>query len=364
VSVSNGKTQGFQRLSDKSVGFALIQLNSEKVALFSGKYSSSRLPDFAAPQLYVPDFFRTISNPWWSFENLDILGTSELESWAQATLSGSGQISWTEPQKSDFRSQVGRIEQAFEQHRIHKAVPTVFSTAKRSSSDPNFVELLARAALNRGSRMLYAFVTEEEGLIGATPEVLFQFDPQASEVQSMALAGTRATELEEREPLLSDPKELHEHNLVLYEIKEKLSGFGEVTSGETHCWNIGSLTHLRTDVSAKIRDSLKPEVLFNYLDKTLHPTPALGVASESVNFTWLRDLPGAKRRYRFGAPFGAWIPQWGAHVLVAIRNIQWTEDQWLLGSGCGYVPESQIDNEWKELELKRASVKALFDVES
>ena len=357
---SNVKTQGFQRLSETSVGFALCQLDSEKVALFSGAYSAEKAPDFTRAQLFAPDFYRSADKPWLNFETVEVLSLTELEDWARKQLKSGSEIQWDEPSFSDFSSQVNRIEAAFNAHELHKAVPTVFATSKRSETDPSVVQMLARSVFNRGERMLYALVLEDQGMIGATPETLFDFDLE-NNITSMALAGTRATEAEASDPLLSDSKEIHEHNLVLFEIKEKLQAFGEVESGLTDTWNIGTLTHLRTDITVKPSEQKKPEVLFTYLEKALHPTPALGVASETLNFTWLKDLPGAKPRYRFGAPFGVWHPELGAKVFVAIRNIQWTEDEWILGSGCGYVPASKVDKEWKELELKRASVKALFE---
>lgn len=361
MTVSNGKSQGFQRLSELNVGFALLQLDSDKVALFSGHYKSENLPDFSVPQLFAPDFFRSEESNWWKFENIDIFEISELEAWAQTRASKAANFSWREPHFSDFSSQVNSIEAAFNSHQLHKAVPTVFATADRQEARHDFIHLLAASVLNRGQRNIYALVLEDQGIIGATPETLFEFKPEMQSLLSMALAGTRASEMQESEPLLSDPKEMHEHNLVLLEIKGKLSSFGEVTNSETYTWDIGSLTHLRTDLSVQMKNKMKPEVLFNYLDKALHPTPALGVVSESLSFTWLKGLPGAKTRHRFGAPFGIWHPDIGARVLVAIRNIQWDKKQWIIGSGCGYVPDSQIEKEWKELELKRASVKALFD---
>ena len=361
MTVSNGKSQGFQRLSSSSVGFAIVQLDSDKVALFSGDYSTEKTPDFSKPQLFAPDFFRSGDLPWWSFETVEVLELSELEVWAKSQAPGPEAISWNDPSFSDFSAQVSRIEAAFNSHQLHKAVPSVFATAERSERDPSFTQLLASAVLNRGRRNIYALVLEDQGILGATPEILFEFDSSMYKINSMALAGTRATEVESAEPLLNDAKELHEHNLVLFEMKEKLSAFGELRVSETYTWDIGAITHLRTDISVQPSEHIEPNLLFNYLDKALHPTPALGVASETINFTWLKDLPGAKPRYRFGAPFGFWHPSFGARVLVAIRNIQWSKNQWLLGTGCGYVPDSQIDKEWKELELKRASVKALFD---
>ena len=64
---------------------------------------------------------------------------------------------------------------------------------------------------------------------------------------------------------------------------------------------------------------------------------------------------------RYGAPVG-YIEEGGkdSRCLVAIRNMQW-KDNWIgLGAGCGIVPESRLDLEWEELQLKIQSIKEIL----
>jgi menaquinone-specific isochorismate synthase len=72
-------------------------------------------------------------------------------------------------------------------------------------------------------------------------------------------------------------------------------------------------------------------------------------------------------RGRFGAPFGGFYRETASaelsqHCLVAIRNIQWQKTDVQLGSGCGIVPDSRLENEWDELKLKRESVKRMLGI--
>jgi menaquinone-specific isochorismate synthase len=47
--------------------------------------------------------------------------------------------------------------------------------------------------------------------------------------------------------------------------------------------------------------------------------------------------------------------------LVAIRMVAWKGDDFALPSGCGVIQESRLVNEWRELALKRDSVRDLFE---
>ncbi|MCB0387089.1 MAG: chorismate-binding protein, partial [Bdellovibrionales bacterium] len=70
---------------------------------------------------------------------------------------------------------------------------------------------------------------------------------------------------------------------------------------------------------------------------------------------WLRQNR-SRLATRFGAPFGVMAPDGRAWCLVAIRNIQWSQQGSLLPVGCGVVAQSQAESEWCELELKKQFV--------
>jgi menaquinone-specific isochorismate synthase len=115
------------------------------------------------------------------------------------------------------------------------------------------------------------------------------------------------------------------------------------------------MAHLKTDIAVAVTSP----VTFGDLVRALHPTAALGVAPRSAGTELMPSL-GPSERGRFGAPFGIEWPDGRAHVLVAIRNVQWNGPTVTLGAGAGILAESQLEREWEELRLKRSAVKDLL----
>jgi menaquinone-specific isochorismate synthase len=61
----------------------------------------------------------------------------------------------------------------------------------------------------------------------------------------------------------------------------------------------------------------------------------------------------------FGAPFGVW--DCGKfEAVLAIRGLWWDGKRISLPAGCGIIEASRLVNEWRELRLKRAAVKAFL----
>src|SRR5690606_7658859 len=99
--------------------------------------------------------------------------------------------------------------------------------------------ILTRVAQLPESLIPYGFWSFDgdvvEGMIGATPEVLFsnrigRKNGQADRIETMALAGTRAktSDPDGAKRLFEDPKERHEHQIVVDDIMVELSRFGEI----------------------------------------------------------------------------------------------------------------------------------------
>ena len=153
------------------------------------------------------------------------------------------------------------------------------------------------------------------------------------------------------------PKKDSNTNLSLMESPKISTLLAPLTLAPTHIgptyeWSHGRIQHLKTDIESSMN---KP---FNFKDlcKLLHPTPALGLFSQTVHWKWLKQIEPKVPRKKFGAPFGALLPDGRAMVVVAIRNIQWSGGQSYLGSGCGIVEPSELNQEWAELSIKRRSV--------
>lgn len=207
------------------------------------------------------------------------------------------------------------------------------------------------SALNFGTGHPYGFWNKTHGILGATPELLFEV--KGDELFTFALAGT--AKREDGEFLLTSTKDRHEHNIVIDDIKEKLTPFcSDIQVGETHLHPFKHLVHLKTDFSAKFNDFKN----FIALTQKMSPTAALGgyPMNECMNF--LRQTRYAKRfpHRIFGSTMGLVKPQ-EVITLVMIRNLQWAHDQFIIESGGGVVKESILENELNEIELKRNIIK-------
>ena len=328
--------------------------------------------DPALFSVYAPDFFLRAEKPWLCFERRMELGREEL---LVALLENPDQdlpvpeVKWTEPSTQGFLSAFEGLQAEFSQGTLKKAVPVVFEQA-RARVDAAMKRKLLCSLLIRSRELPvrpYGFWTAEEGILGATPESLFALD-SSRRLDTVALAGTRPTGESDRLPLLDDPKERHEHQLVVQGITEAIrdAGWGAPWVGETSELKLPTFSHLQTPLAVDLREDTGLEALA----RVLHPTPALGAFPKLRGKDWLehQDQTSSVDRRRFGAPFGAATGVGSAQCWVAIRNLQWEriadsdEETLWLGAGCGIVPESQADREWSELRLKIQSVKKFFDL--
>lgn len=213
------------------------------------------------------------------------------------------------------------------------------------------IRRLLRKAFEFGIGQPYGMWNHHYGVIGSTPELLYS--ASGKDLKTFALAGTMKMGLEEE--LLHSAKDRHEHNLVIQDIQEKLAAFStKISSGETHIQPYRSIVHLRTDITA----SLKEGVSFEQLTTTLSPTAALGGYPKYASLKFLRSCHYGQKyaeRY-FGSCFGI-ISQERKEFVVSIRNVQWSNGEVFIESGGGVVQESEIDKEMEEIRMKRNTIR-------
>lgn len=188
---------------------------------------------------------------------------------------------------------------------------------------------------------------------GATPELLVKVSGRR--VTTMGLAGSirRGNSPEEDEDyaqqLLSDPKERHEHALVVKAIKERL---GELTTEldvpEMPCiYRLSNIQHLYTPIEGQ----LKQEMGVLPLVETLHPTPALGGTPRHLAMEFIRQAEPVPRGW-YAAPIG-WIDcHLDGEFGVAIRSAVSQDRRVWLYAGGGIVADSIPRKEWDETALK------------
>jgi len=196
---------------------------------------------------------------------------------------------------------------------------------------------------------LYGMWDENYGMIGATPEILVAKDHQ--KFQTMALAGTR--EITKRDELLIDKKELEEHQLVIQDIKDKLSVY-DLNIANTDLVNFKNFSHLRTLIDFESNDHGSTIV------KKMTPTAALGGYPSALALHELKRTEYHQNINEtfFGGAFSLSHKDFFFSV-VAIRNVQWTSSICWIESGTGIVKESKLTNELNEIKLKRLSIESL-----
>lgn len=310
---------------------------------------------------FFPDYFLENSDPWFSHQHWAELSIDEFLSEIKIpTYIDTKTWNWKNSHRTVFEQSFSGLKSQFASGELLKAVPYVFEETNHAMSTDH-LGLSLRTLLTYVKKHpvhCYGFWENGQGVLGATPEMLFRLNRSDKlYLETVACAGTKKLDQFDSS-LLSNPKELYEHDLVIKGIKSSLTKLGgEVETHQTNLLKLSKLAHLSTPISA----TLDKATTFDDIVKALHPTPALGAIPIKSGMTWLKDYNKMIPRNRFGAPAG-YLRNNGQEgfCLVAIRNAQWKPGWMGLGAGCGIVPDSQLDHEWKELQLKIESIKEML----
>lgn len=364
--------QGFTNSFDNFLQSGALLRHKGQWTLIVGPFVPLERPNTFGVSILWPDFYNPDSGGIWSGAEVHRISNALFSDTIEYKLQTQrlkpnrklAQTIWIEPSLSDFAVAFEAIKEKIRHHEIKKAVPAVFARSNHSVSSHDLLEMLASLMKAPESLFVYGFWQNGRGVLGATPEVLFNYQDQ--KLSTMALAGTypkfKSSEfLKSESPanaLLNDVKEREEHDHVVQDLHARLSQWGEVISHGPSVLDLPLLCHLKTDFELKCHETP------NFMDvmRELHPTPALGVAPRSAGYKWLAEFPGQEGRAGFGAPF-AFMENNKALCLVAIRNLQWNTNEVLIGSGCGVIAASQLEREWQELSQKRLSVKKILGLE-
>lgn len=311
------------------------------------------------PAIYQTTFFHEAPTPWLQYPLQKKFLWNEWKQIILTTLKNREKIKfknelWEEPNKALFKKIFQDIKKEIKNKNVQKAVPVV--TAQAVKIKPPAQAILQALKTSPVNTYVFGQWHLQQGFFGFSPEVLFLREKK-NIIKTMALAGTRKKEkyLQDPEDFLKDPKELKEHQYVIDDIAKRLQALGKVKIGKTSFLELNFLTHLYTP----LQTACPAGTSFSKLLEILHPTPALGIVP--------REQMELLKKWRdksetLGAPFGI---RWSENeylCLVAIRKIQWNEAHYFIGSGCGVVEESEFEEEWQELRMKRESVRKTFQL--
>lgn len=331
----------------------------------------------SCPAVFLNDFFLNQEKPWRvypSYEKKGPQGMGQCLSSMSRGLSDSGILSEASlPNASliedglnkkilyDFEAQFNFVKRAISTGRVQKAVTYCFHPL-----GPPAMSLPIRwvlFALQKQQQLVregfYCVWSPEEFSLGVSPEILLAQKGLQS-LETMALAGTRTWTdyLSNPEEFLNDPKEAHEHDIVVQFLQATLASFGSVTSSRRKVVQAGALAHLQTKFSVELNKDLGlDEVIAG-----LHPTPALGCEPRTYWKKLLKEMDSEPmHRGPFGAPVGYSLSPEHCEIRVAIRGLLWQKGLGVsVGTGCGVVAGSQLEKEWVELlNKKKATLKGL-----
>ncbi len=241
---------------------------------------------------------------------------------------------------------------AIEQSQVEKVVlaRTVSATAPASFPIPSILRALAS---RYDHCTVFAYALGDVCFLGATPERLLKLENGRAQVDCLAGSITigendcDSHELARR--LLADPKERHEHAVVVNAIDAAL---------RPTCTNIempsqpdikgtADVQHLHTPVTATVRPGAD---LFEVVE-SLHPTPAMGGHPRGAALPLLVRIEDFDRGW-YAGPLG-WVDSAGdGEFVVGIRSALVEGNHATLFAGAGIVEGSDPRREFDETNLK------------
>src|SRR5699024_6997212 len=212
------------------------------------------------------------------------------------------------------------------------------------------------------SPYMYYFNFDDHHVVGASPEILVR--AMDGEIMVRPIAGTRkrgATEAEDKaleKELLSDPKELAEH-LMLIDLGRNDVGRaakpGSVKLTEQMVVERYShVMHLVSNVTGKLRDDLTPMDAL----RTALPAGTLSGAPKIRAMEIIDELEPVKRGV-YGGAVGYLAGDGSMDMAIAIRTAVLKDNQIHVQAGGGIVADSDPATEWFETMNKaRALIRA------
>lgn len=200
--------------------------------------------------------------------------------------------------------------------------------------------LFYRACHTFPRAMVMLFSTPLTGTwLVCSPEILIDFQPPF--FCTMALAGTMPHS--EGLPTWSAKNQSEQHIVEQY-IADVLAPLSErIIKDGPRTVQAGSLMHLRTD----FRFSPRKATTLGLLLQKLHPTPAVCGLPKQEALDFIHQNETTDRRYYSG--FAGPLNICGeTHLYVTLRCLEIAGSQVFLHAGGGIMPDSVLEEEWRE----------------
>lgn len=222
------------------------------------------------------------------------------------------------------------------------------------SEDFSPAETFKRACQRYTRSYVYLFHTPiTDTWIGSTPEILLA--GEGGDWSTVALAGTQPL-INGALPMAWSEKNYHEQEMVANFIRQQLEAVGIHPEHKgPYAAKAGELSHLRTD----FHFTLPNTKYMGDLLKLLHPTPAVCGLPKKDAFWFIIDNEGYNRQYYSG--FLGWLrPEGKTEIYVNLRCLEVSEKILTLFAGGGLLPNSTVEEEWRETEEKMWTMKSII----
>ena len=193
--------------------------------------------------------------------------------------------------------------------------------------------------------------TPQSVFAGASPELLAV--KSSDSFTSMALAGSKP--LDEADLLLSDQKELAEHQFVVDHLRNRLEKAGAelAPTDPAEILRLANIAHLSSRVSGITSCGILKLV------ENLHPSPAVAGVPTDAALEFLSQNEQFDRGW-YAGPVGWLTPDGDGRFYVALRSVLLSPDECHLFAGSGIVEGSLPEKEEQETQLKlQTAMKAL-----
>lgn len=231
---------------------------------------------------------------------------------------------------------------------------TVLGAQKEMTFDGPLDEAQLLVDLNQQQTSSYHVALKRNGtlFLSATPERLVAVNN--GEFATAAVAGStprgKGQTLDKAlgDALLSDTKNLHEHELVVNEIVKRVNPMAAVTwSDHPMLLQTPQIQHLYTPITGQLHADKHLLDVVN----VLHPTPALGGVPQKWAMETIVQVED-KARGLFAAPIGVIWPNGDGEFVIGIRAMVLAETTATLFAGAGILAASNAQQEWDEINLK------------
>ncbi len=233
------------------------------------------------------------------------------------------------------------------------------------SNEPDFKTIIDKLKSNYPDCYSFIYHHGKSTFFGASPEKLARFSNGNVEIDALAGSAPRGSSLEEdsdlERKLLSDKKNLNEHNIVVNHIKSAITNTTLDMELEKYCSikKLANIQHIWSRIVAKLSPSSS---MINLL-KELYPTPAICGFPKDDALHLIKKMEGYKRGLYAGI-IGWFNLNDEGEFAVAIRSALLSNNKLIAFAGCGIVEDSDPEVEYKETELKLKPIMSLFQNEN